>query len=127
MKRPDDLDPFDPALRRILDADPGVAERIARRALETDAPVRRWQPAAVTAFASAALIVALLLIGPHPENNPAPPTPPGSADFSITNVGDVIAVTDRAGNASIVHVGDAVNESEAAPGGQIFISMGENQ
>lgn len=120
MKRPDDLDPFDPALRRILDADPGVAERIARRALETAAPVRRWQPAAAAALASAALLVALLWLGPHPGNRPVPSA---EATISITNVGDVIAVQHRSGHISIVRVSEGPNET--ASGGKIFVSMGE--
>lgn len=119
MQPPDDLERLDPALRQILDADPGVAERIARRALEHAAPVRRWRPAATAALASAALVAALLWIGPHSGNRPAPSE---TAAISITNIGDVIAVQDRSGHISIVQIGE---ETETAPAGQIFISMGE--
>lgn len=124
MSSPDDLDPIDPIdrrLREILDAEPGIADRIARRALA--APRRKpWlgRPSAVLPLAAAALLLALLLL-PRPS---AKPDPAEGAALSITNVGGVIAVQDASGNATIVHVG----EPAAAPsGGQIFIAMGEEE
>jgi hypothetical protein len=127
MSSPEDLDPPDPSdpidrrLREILDAEPGAADRIARRAL--DAPPRRfwlWRPSAVLPLAAAALLLVLLLL-PRPS---ATPNPAAGAALSITNVGGVIAVRDASGNATIVHVGEP---AEAPSGGQIFIAMGEEE
>lgn len=123
MQPPDDLERLDPVLRRILDPEPGVAERIARRALETALPVRRWRPAVAAALAGAAAVIALLLIGPR--LGPPRPTAPEESELSITNVGDLITVQDRSGHISIVQIGEGTEET--APGGKIFISMGETQ
>jgi hypothetical protein len=123
MQPPDDFERLDPALRRILDPVPGVAERIARRALEVGRPAPRWRPAVAAALASAAAIVALLILVPPPGDRPAPAPVAG---ISITNVGGVIAVEDRSGNAAVVQIGEA-DASESMPEGQIFISMGESR
>ncbi|HEX2224256.1 MAG TPA: hypothetical protein VHN15_08615 [Thermoanaerobaculia bacterium] len=122
MQPPDDLERLDPVLRRILDPTPGVAERIARRALATAPPVRRWRPAVAAALAGAAAAIALLLIGPRLGPRPAAPE---ESEISITNVGDLITVQDRSGHISIVQIGEGTEET--APGGKIFISMGETQ
>jgi len=120
MSSPEDLDPLDRRLREILDAEPGVADRIARRALAAPAPRQNWRPA-VLPLAGAVLLLALLLL-PISSNKVAEPR--GAAAISITNVGGVIAVQEASGSTTIVRVG----ESTAAPsGGQIFIAMGEQK
>jgi hypothetical protein len=123
MQPPDDLERLDPALRRILEPEPGAAERIARRALETAAPAPRWRPAVAASLASAAVIAALLLLVPQAGDRPAPAA---AAGISITNIGGVIAVEDRSGNAAVVQIGEA-EDSGSTPEGQIFISMGESR
>lgn len=120
MSSPEDLDPLDRRLREILDADPGTADRIARRALAS--PPRKtwqWRPAAALPLAGAVLLLALLLL---PTSSRKLDEPRGAAAISITNIGGVIAVQEASGNTTIVRVG----ESTTAPsGGQIYIAMGE--
>ncbi len=110
-----DAEAFDAELRRTLEPNPAVVERLVHSALDGERPARNatWRLAAMTAPAAAAvalvaliaaaLIPSLTFVPSDAESAPAPMAP---TTLRISNEDGAVTVTTPAGSKMIILPGD---------------------
>jgi len=117
-------------LRTALDAPPGTAERIARKALATPArpTPHRWPRLAASAAALVAtallVLVSVRAFDRRPGTGEEVGSPVVEARFAVTNRDGIVVVRSLDGGPSSLH---APGRHEPAPAGMMIIVLGETR